>query len=255
MSRVSLTTAQNLASVRNTGVTHLPWMSKPVPHWQPGVLTQAALLIVVEKFADIARKDGKTPYLSHLLAVSALVMEHGGSEEQTAAGLLHDIIEDVNIQPADLTQHIVETAAKLQNDPPLDHAIAARVVQMVEANTDGTASLKRDQSSWRKRKENYIAALSAKPRGDTALLVSLADKAHNAEATLAQVRRGQKASDIYKSPPFNAGPADQKWYYSQLVDVFRDKFADDSDAAPLVRRLQSAVHEIFVDVGTGPNSA
>ena len=40
------------------------------------------------------RKGTEIAYLSHLLSVSALVMEHGGTEDEAIAGLLHDAIED-----------------------------------------------------------------------------------------------------------------------------------------------------------------
>src|ERR671928_1056366 len=40
------------------------------------------------------RKGSRVPYLSHLMSVSALVLEHGGSEDQAIAGLLHDAVED-----------------------------------------------------------------------------------------------------------------------------------------------------------------
>lgn len=42
------------------------------------------------------RKQGETPYISHLLAVSGLVLEAGGSEDEAIAGLLHDYIEDID---------------------------------------------------------------------------------------------------------------------------------------------------------------
>jgi len=38
---------------------------------------------------DQKRKGTRLPYLSHLLAVSALVMEYGGDEEEVIAALLH----------------------------------------------------------------------------------------------------------------------------------------------------------------------
>ena len=34
------------------------------------------------------------PYISHLLSVTALVLEDGGDEDQAIAALLHDAIED-----------------------------------------------------------------------------------------------------------------------------------------------------------------
>ena len=43
------------------------------------------------------RKGTSIPYLSHLLAVSSLVIENGDTEVQAAAALLHDVIEDTEI--------------------------------------------------------------------------------------------------------------------------------------------------------------
>ena len=42
------------------------------------------------------RKGTKVTYVSHLLAVSALVLEHGGDEDLAIAGLLHDAVEDAS---------------------------------------------------------------------------------------------------------------------------------------------------------------
>lgn len=40
------------------------------------------------------RKGTPIPYISHLMTVAALVVEHGGNEDQAVAGLLHDAAED-----------------------------------------------------------------------------------------------------------------------------------------------------------------
>ena len=226
--------------MRNTPVTNWGQVAKSKPRWTSGVLTTAALGLAAEQFANISRKGGDTPYLSHLLAVSALVMEHGGSEEQSAAALLHDIIEDCNVSATELVDLLVERGA--------DQAVAERVTQMVEATTDGQASDKRNKSDWMRRKLTYLDGLAAKPLNHPALLVSLADKVHNAEATLAQVRSGQSANNIYAGTEFNAKAADQKWYYTNLAAVFGKKLSRDVNAQPLVRRLATAVEEIFVDV-------
>lgn len=42
------------------------------------------------------RKQGEVPYVCHLLAVSSLVIEEGGNEDEAIAALLHDYIEDIN---------------------------------------------------------------------------------------------------------------------------------------------------------------
>jgi hypothetical protein len=41
------------------------------------------------------RKGTNLPYMSHLLAVTALVLEHGGTEDQAIAALLHDAVARV----------------------------------------------------------------------------------------------------------------------------------------------------------------
>ena len=227
-------------SARNTTVTHLGQVTTSQPRWTPGALTTAALSLAAERFADKHRKGGDTPYLSHLLAVSALVMEHGGSEEQSAAGLLHDIIEDVGVSADELVQLLVARGT--------ERIVARRVATMVQATTDGQPGDKRDPADWRRRKHAYLQGLTEKPMNEPALLVSLADKVHNAEATLALVRGGISANDLYGGPEFNAKAPDQKWYYSALAAVFREKLGETKTALPLVERLERAIGTIFVDV-------
>lgn len=45
------------------------------------------------------RKGTDIPYISHLLIVSSLVLENGGSEDQAIAALLHDAVEDQGGEP------------------------------------------------------------------------------------------------------------------------------------------------------------
>ncbi len=40
------------------------------------------------------RKGTNTPYVTHLLAVAAIVGENGGTEDEVIAALLHDAVED-----------------------------------------------------------------------------------------------------------------------------------------------------------------
>ena len=55
------------------------------------------------------------------------------------------------------------------------------------------------------------------------LLVSACDKLHNAHCTVADLR--EYGPSFWER--FNAGPADQRWYYATLLEVFRRRFADD----------------------------
>ena len=53
-----------------------------------------ALSYVAALHAEQRRKVSGEPYLAHLLAVAAIVMEHGGNEDEAIAALLHDAVED-----------------------------------------------------------------------------------------------------------------------------------------------------------------
>ena len=44
--------------------------------------------------AEQVRKSTTVPYVAHLLAVAATVLEYGGDEDMAIAGLLHDAAED-----------------------------------------------------------------------------------------------------------------------------------------------------------------
>src|SRR4051794_37629048 len=60
----------------------------------PGPRFDAAFLFARELHAGQKRKGTEIPYLAHLLAVSALVLEDGGDEDEAIAALLHDAVED-----------------------------------------------------------------------------------------------------------------------------------------------------------------
>jgi (p)ppGpp synthase/HD superfamily hydrolase len=150
------------------------------------------------------RKGTKIPYVSHLLAVAGLVLEAGGDEDMAIGALLHDAIEDGGVPEARIEQEF-----------------GPRVAAIVAECSDGTPGMKRDKSSWRPRKEAYLLKLRDTENLD-AVRVSCADKLHNARSLLLDLKhRGQDAWE-----PFNAGPAEQLWYYGALVDVFRARLRE-----------------------------
>jgi (p)ppGpp synthase/HD superfamily hydrolase len=53
-----------------------------------------ALLYATHVHGGQVRKGTSTPYVAHLLAVAATVLEYGGDEELAIAALLHDSVED-----------------------------------------------------------------------------------------------------------------------------------------------------------------
>ena len=199
---------------------------KMEPNWQPTAIFLDAFAIAAEQHKDGVRKGSTIPYISHLLAVSALVIEYGGTEVQAGAALLHDVIEDTD----------------LKDKFYLGALAGPEIAKIVIACTD---SFKEPKLPWRERKEKYIAHLRemiAEPVMNAAILVALADKVHNAETTANLVLlEGLTANQIFVSPPFNAGVDEQKWWYTSLVT----EFSKSTVAPKLVERLDRAVKVIF----------
>jgi len=165
------------------------------------------------------RKGTSIPYLSHLMAVCALVLEHGGDEDEVIAALLHDALEDQS--------HSYPGGA-----PGLRQAIDERFGMTVTAIVGGcTDTDTHPKPPWRARKEAYIAHLAAAPRA--VLRVSVADKLHNARCILGDYR--MLGENLWER--FNAGRAQLLWYYRALVQAYREAGAPSGLVAELDRTV------------------
>jgi GTP pyrophosphokinase len=141
-----------------------------------------------------ARKGTRIPYMSHLLAVAALVLEDGGNEtDAIVAALLHDAVEDSG------------GAARLTD---IRRRFGSDVADIVEACSDTDIIPK---PPWRERKEAHLAHLRAAP--PRVLRVAAADKLHNLRAILRDYRIHGEAL----WPRFNASRGDILWYYRQML--------------------------------------
>jgi (p)ppGpp synthase/HD superfamily hydrolase len=58
---------------------------------------ERALAFAATLHRDQTRKGSAVPYVSHLLAVAAIAIEHGAGEDEVIACLLHDSIEDQSV--------------------------------------------------------------------------------------------------------------------------------------------------------------
>ncbi len=141
------------------------------------------------------RKGTSVPYIAHLMAVAALVLENGGDEETAIAALLHDAVED---QGGDET---------LKN---IGSRFGPRVADIVRNCSDSDTIPK---PPWRERKEKALRYLEkASPEE---ILVILADKIHNARCITADLRRsGLKIWDR-----FHGGRDGTLWYYRAVLEA------------------------------------
>ena len=169
------------------------------------------------------RKKTTIPYISHLMAVSALVLEHGGTEKQAEAALLHDILEDTP-----WTYKMVK------------QKVGKKVPDMVQACTHVENEDEKSLENWKDRKQIYLDHLVADDHNQQSLLVALADKTHNAEATFRDWVRHDRNNDWF-STVFNAPFEYQQWWYHGLLNAFKAISLPET----LLARFEFAVVQMF----------
>ncbi|MGY1690359.1 HD domain-containing protein [Geodermatophilus sp. SYSU D01105] len=187
-----------------------------------------ALLFAARHHRDQRRKGSEVPYVSHLMSVSALVLEHGGSEDQAIAALLHDAVEDA---PAGTGGAVLAEIRSTFGDA---------VADIVRACSDGLDADGNRSGTWAERKRPYVAGLADKPLD--ALLVTAADKTHNGLCIVADVRRyGQGFWST-----FNASRDELLWYYTSVERAVAERLLGSSIADALHR----AVDELLAAADT-----
>ena len=193
------------------------------PNWQPTGIIQKAFDIAAEQHKGGVRKGGTIPYLSHLLGVSALVIEHGGDEVQAAAALLHDVLEDTGI-----------------TELKLEELMGKEVTAIVNACSSKKFGDKKEDDPWT-TKERYLAKLNAKSNNDRSLLVALADKVHNSETCVNEYPTDPTAKvDYWKK--FTSGYQKQKDWYEGLNAGLKSK---GTLPPALLNRLDAAIKILF----------
>ena len=170
------------------------------------------------------RKGSGVPYISHLLGVASITLEFGGNEDQAIAALLHDAAED---QGGEVRLHDIRIT------------FGEDVEKIVRDCSDSMGGVKPTnagdrKTEWRLRKKAYMSTLPNKPA--SSLLVSLADKTHNAEAIVADVRRS--GDGVWER--FTGEQDGTVWYYKRLLKFFSSSMPEHA------LRLDRAVTEMKI---------
>lgn len=169
------------------------------------------------------RKGDPVPYVTHLLAVAALTGQAGGDEDEVIAALLHDAVEDQGGHP---------TLREIRS------RFGERVAEIVNGCTD---AWEKPKPPWRERKESFLARLQE--ASASVVLVTCADKVHNAQCTVGELRR--LGGRVWER--FSAGPDEQLWLYRSLAGVLRARQAPEM----LLEELERLVDELEAFAGDG----
>lgn len=171
------------------------------------------------------RKGSDAPYFSHLMAVSATVLENGGNETEAIAALLHDAVEDQGGRPRleDIRKHFGDDVAR----------IVEACSDSLDTDADG------QKEDWLMRKRRYLATLAHKT--PSMLAVTTADKLHNARA----IWRDAQAlgPDLWKR--FGKPTEQSIAYYTALCHILGKVHATPATAelGEVVARLESLIED------------
>lgn len=142
------------------------------------------------------RKGNDVPYVAHLMAVCATVLEWGGEEDVAIAALLHDAVED---------QGGLATLVVIRE------RFGDRVAEVVAACSDSVTADAAAKAPWLERKQAHLDKL-AKAGREVAMVVA-ADKLHNLHAMIRDVRRHGPET----MARFNASPDRIVWFHDQVA--------------------------------------
>jgi hypothetical protein len=194
--------------------------SPPSGTW---TLPGEALAYAAEAHDGQLRKGTTIPYLSHLLAVAALVAEDGGSPAELAAALLHDAAEDRGGR------------ARLAD---IERRFGAAVAGIVAECSD---TLETHKEPWRVRKQRYLDHLPHASAG--AVRVSLADKVANLRTIVDGFRVvGERLWERFDED------SDPLWYYRSVLAALRAR-----TSSPLVAALAALYDALAADVVAAPH--
>ena len=133
------------------------------------------------------------------LRIAAVALEHGGTETEAIAALLHDAVEHAGGP---------RTRERVARD------FGEEVAAIVDGCTDDAPDEGQVKRPWAERKREYIAHVA--DASASVLLVSAADKLHNLTTLERDLRRdGPSTLARFKAPDR------MLWYYTEVISALR----------------------------------
>ncbi len=163
-----------------------------------------AVTMALDAHGLTMRKAGRGYQASHVFAVAMIVADFEFDEDAVIAALLHDSLEDTDLDPSAI------------RDTFGDHVLA--IV--------GDVTEPKKATPWRERKLAYIEQIRRSPREATRAVAS-ADKIYN----LSTMTEGLKTHGPTYWQAFNAPPDELVWYqrtvFAMLESLWRHRILDE----------------------------
>lgn len=164
-------------------------------------ILEEAIVFATEAHSGQVRKMANTPYILHPMEVAAIIGTMTSSKEAMAAGLLHDTIEDCNVDPRVIKQKF-----------------GARVSALVQSETEDKMSTRPPQETWMERKEESLLMLEHTKDVEVKILW-LSDKLSNIRSFYREYKKN--GNEIFKGLN-QKDPAKQGWYYKTVAKCVKE---------------------------------
>lgn len=177
-----------------------------------------AIAFATQAHAGQIRKMANTPYILHPMEVASIIATMTADEDVMIAGLLHDTIEDCDVDPR-----------------VIKDKFGARVSALVQSETEDRLSKKPPALTWRARKEESLLMLENTKDRDVKILW-LGDKLSNIRSFY---REHLKHGDAIFESLHQKDPKVQGWYYKTIAKLLSElsEYAAYTEYTELVERV------------------
>ena len=169
------------------------------------------------------RKGTRLPYLTHPASVAIILTRYGQDDDTVVSGILHDVVEDCVRER--YTREMLEQRIGEKFGPPVLETVLAVTPRVID---DDGVELSPDD-----RRADYLDRLAH--ASERARWVCAADKIHNANAILADLKRTIDPDSVWGR--FSAGRDGTIRSYRDVLDRLRALGFD----APIQQELEQAV--------------
>ncbi len=178
------------------------------------------------------RKGTRLPYLTHPASVAIILTRYGQDDDTVVSGILHDVIEDC----------VREAFTREMLEQRIGDKFGVGVLETVLAVTHRRVDDEGNEFNAAEKKEDYLQRLA--DASERARWVCAADKLHNANSILADLKRTIDPDTVWSR--FSVGREGTIRWYRRVYERLRELGFD----APIMRELEQTVLQLERFLGT-----